>query len=239
MTYARPFLLDLCCGAGGAAAGYHDAGFDVIGVDNKPQPRYPFWIAKGDALWALRNLWVLEQHHGRKISAIHASFPCQKFTKMNTMHNALPSHLDLITPGRPLLQATGLPWVMENVPEAPLINPVLLCGTQFDIRGVGYISPLEWTEQFELQRHRAFETNWPLEAPPLCDHKLPVLGVYGGHVRDRRRRPGSHARGRADPPRRLAEMLMGIDWMTLDELSEAVPPAYTRWIGTQLMEHVR
>jgi DNA (cytosine-5)-methyltransferase 1 len=231
----RPLLLDLCCGAGGAARGYDQAGFDVIGVDIKPQPRYPYPSVVHDALHVLGQLGHNPLAYGRRIGAIHASFPCQKFAQTKTLHNARDDHPDLITPGRELLNATGLPWVMENVPEAPLRDPVWLCGTMFGLRGRTY----DWPEEMEVQRHRAFETNWPLKPPGFsCAHRYPVLGVYGGHVRDRRRRPGSHARGRADPPVKLAHALMGIDWMTLDELSEAIPPAYTRFVGQQLMEHL-
>lgn len=209
-----PRLLDLYCGAGGAGYGYHLAGFEVLGVDLAPQPRYPFAFHRADALDYLAR-------HGHEFDAIHASPPCQAHTAMRTMHNALP-HRDLIPETRRLLQEVGRPHVIENVVGAALHDPVLLCGSMFGLRCPGG----------QLLRHRLFETSFTV--PQMrCRHDpvLPVIGVYGGHVRDRRRRHDSQHRGRETFGIADAEAAMGIGWMTLAELSQAIPPAYTRHLG--------
>lgn len=230
----RPRLLDLFCGAGGAAMGYHRAGFEVVGVDIKPQPRYPFEFHQADALEFLRE-------HGHEFDAIHASPPCQKFTALRTMPNA-KEHPDLVAPTRELLIATGKPYIIENVPGAPLDHPVVLCGSAF---GLG-------TGDAELRRHRLFETNWTLGLVPPCQHysRGRAIGVYGGHGRDRRRiRPATvsvtgHAGGRSvrDGTQQFSTVeraeAMGIDWMTGAELSQAIPPAYTEFIGRRLREEL-
>src|SRR5690348_13600467 len=148
---SRPKLLDLFCGAGGAAMGYHRAGFDVVGVDIKPQPRYPFEFHQGDALDpTYRDPWF-EPWWIDTFNAIHASPPCQAYTKARKLQGK--EHPDLIGPTRELLKATGLPYVIENVPGAPLVDPVVLEGQMF--------------EGLATQRARWFETNWPLEVPFL------------------------------------------------------------------------
>ena len=147
----KPRLLDLFCGAGGAAMGYHRAGFEVVGVDNRPQPNYPFEFWQRDALLVLRTCDPFD------FDAIHASPPCQAFTAYQRTCN-VGDYPDLIAPVRELLKATGLPYVIENVHGAPLLESVVLCGSQFDL---------------DVQRHRLFETNWPLDAPwQGCRHKL-------------------------------------------------------------------
>ena len=209
-----PRLLDAFCGAGGAGMGYHRAGFEVVGVDIKPQPRYPFTFIQGDALAYIRE-------HGHEFDVIHASPPCQAFTALRTMPNAKP-HDDLLTPCRELLKALGKPYVIENVPGSPMTDYLMLCGTMF---GLG-------TGDAELRRHRHFESDPPIYfAPSPCSHGGRVIGVYGGHGRDRRRvRPGPQQFSTAE--RREA---MGIDWMTGNELSQAIPPAYTEYIGRLMM----
>jgi len=204
-------LLDLFCGAGGAAMGYHRAGFEVVGVDIKPQKNYPFEFHQGDAM-----TWPLDG-----FDAIHASPPCQGFSALRSMHNALP-HDDLLTPTRARLQAHGRPYVIENVEGAPMSNFVRLCGTSF---GLG-------CEGAELRRHRRFEVEPMFLFAPSCHHgrKERVIGVYGGHGRDRRRI--TNTQDFSPEERREA---MGIDWMTGNELSQAIPPAYTEYIGKQLM----
>jgi C-5 cytosine-specific DNA methylase len=209
----RPRLLDLFCGAGGAAVGYHRAGFDVVGVDIKPQPNYPFHFVQGDALRIttdaeLRIGWV---------DAIHASPPCQRWS---TKTKDREEHPDLITPLRSLLVETGLPYVVENVPGAPLHRDLVLCGSSF---GLG------------VRRHRVFETNAALLGPAcahasqppryrLYDHghwyESPVVHVFGTGGGKGREHWGD---------------AMGIDWMTDAELAEAIPPAYTELIGAQLL----
>jgi DNA (cytosine-5)-methyltransferase 1 len=246
-----PRLLDLFSGAGGAAMGYHRAGFDeIVGVDNRPQPRYPFAFVQGDALDYLAA-------HGREFDAIHASPPCQAFTALKTMWNSR-EHADLVEPTRGLLRATTLPWVIENVPGAPLARgAAMLCGTMFNL-GTN-------DGRAELRRHRYFELSHALTTLiPECAHggitvgvygdgngrdyrRDPVvIGVYGRHGRDRRRIKPSvgvygHAGGKSvrDGTQQFSTKergeAMGIDWMTSNELSQAIPPAYTQWIGARLL----
>lgn len=148
----RPRLLDLCCGAGLAADGYHRAGFEVVGIDIKPHPNYPFEFHQLDALDALTN--YIEEGDG-SFAAIHASFPCQRWTAYARRGAGVgDGYPDLVTPGRELLERTGLPYVIENVKGAPLRNPIMLCGSSFGL---------------DVQRHRFFESNVPMMAAP-CNH---------------------------------------------------------------------
>jgi DNA (cytosine-5)-methyltransferase 1 len=204
-------LLDLFCGAGGAAMGYHRAGFEVVGVDIKPQPRYPFEFHQADAM-----TFPLDG-----FDVIHASPPCQAFTALKDMHNARP-HLDLLTPTRERLKGSGLRYVIENVPGAPMHDFITLCGSMF---GLG-------SGDAGLRRHRLFELGGFNIWQPGCRHgfRNRVIGVYGGHGRDRRRK--FNTQNFTVQERREA---MGIDWMTGNELSQAIPPAYTKFIGAQLM----
>lgn len=147
----RPRLLDLFCGAGGGGYGYHLAGFDIVGVDIVAQPRYPFAFVQADALEYVAA-------HGREFDAIHASPPCQKFTALGRLHAAngyYARHVDLIAETRQALRRLGLPYVIENVPGAPLENPVMLCGSMFGLR---------------VYRHRIFETSWFQLAPSHVAH---------------------------------------------------------------------
>ena len=208
-------LLDLFCGAGGCSVGYNRAGFEVVGVDIKPQKNYPFEFHCADAFAFL-------EKHGREFDVIHASPPCQVFCKLKNMHNA-KTHTDLLTPMRNGLQALGKPYIIENVEGAPMHRYIVLCGTMF---GLG-------TEQAELRRHRRFEISPYIAPVEPCRHgrKSRVIGVYGGHGRDRRRTVNTQ--DFSTDERRDA---MGIDWMNGQELSQAIPPAYTEWIGQRLME---
>ena len=210
----RFVLLDLFCCAGGAGEGYRRAGFDVVGVDIKPQPKNPHTFIQGDALEYL-------EAHGHEYDAIHASPPCQAHSDMKHMWNA-KKHKDLIGPTRELLKKTGKPWVIENVEGAPLISPIILCGTMF---GLG-------TEDAELWRHRLFEISWGYVLVPPCRHRVKprVIGVYGGHGRDRRRTVNTQ--DFSTDERRQA---MGIDWMVGSELSQAIPPAYTEFLGRHML----
>ena len=210
-------VLDLFCGGGGAGMGYHQAGFEVTGVDLKPQTHYPLQFIQCDVL-------SLPPSFLRFFDLIHASPPCQAHTSMRTLHNARP-HLDLIPQTRALLQASGVPYVIENVVGAPLIDPFMLCGTMFGLGAGGA----------ELHRHRIFESSFPVERLECRHTGAPVIGIYGGHVRNRKRRAGSHARGVADFTPDQGREAMGIDWMTLSDLSQAIPPAYTRYIAYQFL----
>lgn len=227
-------ILDLFCCAGGAGMGYHRAGFEVVGVDIKPQPRYPFEFHQID-IAAIEPWWL------QRFDAIHASPPCQAHTSMKTMHNARP-HLDLVPQTRAMLIASKLPYVIENVPGAPLINPFTLCGTMF---GLGI-------DDAELRRHRLFETSFDIGLLPQCNHgSRDTIGLYGGHVRNRRRARtiGIYGEGCRDSRRKFdkgvpdfsieqGRIAMGIDWMTVAELCQAIPPAYTQFIGEQLHAHL-
>jgi DNA (cytosine-5)-methyltransferase 1 len=209
----RPRLLDLFCGAGGAAMGYHRAGFEVVGVDIKPQPHYPFAFQENDALEWLRGG---ERSLAAGFDAIHASPPCQAYTKAQKLRGY--EHPDLIGETRSLLESVGKPYVIENVPGAPLIDPVVLEGQMFD--------------GLRTQRKRLFETNWPLEVPFLRSPRPAPQAKMG-----RRPKPHEwlHVVGHfADVE--AGRQAMGIDWMTAKELAQAIPPAYTEYIGAQLME---
>jgi DNA (cytosine-5)-methyltransferase 1 len=204
-------LLDLFCGAGGAATGYHQAGFEVVGVDSKPQKRYPFEFHQADALDFLAE-------YGHLFDVIHASPPCQRFSSLKSSWNAR-LHKDLLTPTLAALAMLSIPWVVENVPGAPMPVTVILCGSMFGLGSNGA----------QLRRHRLFAASVSLGLTPPHQHGGPVIGVYGGHGRDRRRK--TSPQNYSIDARREA---MGIDWMTGAELSQAVPPAYTEWVGRQL-----
>lgn len=230
-----PRLIDGFCCAGGAARGYQRAGFHVTGYDIKPQPRYA-----GDVFVLGSFLDLTPEYIRENFDAAHASPPCQAHTAMKTMHNA-KVHADLVEPTRALLMASGLPWIMENVVGAPLDNPTLLCGTMF---GLG-------VEDAELRRHRLFETSFHVLAP-TCQHgQRDTIGIYGGHVRNRRRARtiGVYGEGARDSRRKFdkgvpdfttdqGRVAMGIDWMTTAELSQAIPPAYTEFLGRQLLAQI-
>ena len=194
--------------------GYHRAGFDVVGVDLEPQPHYPFEFHQADAM-----AFPLDG-----FDAIHASPPCQRWIAWQNIGKArggTNDWPDLVTPTRARLASSGLPYVIENGPNTPLLEPLTLCGSVF---GLG------------VHRHRKFESNVLVMHPGPCRHSGSEVGVYG-KLDGRRlytRADGSELRN----PSSLAQAseAMGIGWMTWDELREAVPPAYTEWIGAQLLE---
>lgn len=228
-------LLDLFCGAGGAAMGYRRAGFtDITGVDIIPQKRYPFKFIQADAM-----TFPLEGY-----DLIHASPPCQLFSVMRRGRWQNRDHPDLLGPMRDRLLKTGIPYVIENVEGARkhMIQPVRLCGTMFG---------LQTKAGSQLRRHRCFECSFTVGLTPMCQHakNASVIGVYGGGQHPQRRRipatigvywnsGGSSKRDDLDfscfttEDRRSA---MGIYWMTGKELSQAIPPAYTEWLGRQFI----
>jgi len=228
----RPRLLDLCCCSGGLAKGYHDAGFDVDGVDIDPQPNFPYTFHQGDAVEFVKE-------HGHEYDAFHGSAPCQNDSPLNAYnHKEYPR---LIEPLREAFNATGKPWVMENVPQAPLRDPVILCGKSLGLK---------------MYRHRAFEAGggFRLVAPRHLDHvercarngylptvETPFMSIHGG----------KHSWAWLD----AAAGAMGMPWIHRDartagesstearkrlirEVCEAVPPAYGRWVGAQLIAHL-
>ena len=213
----RPLLLDLYCGVGGAAMGYRRAGFDVVGVDIERQPDYPFDFIHGDALTIGQELI-----RSNTISAIHASPPCQHHTTFakgcNKNRTDFP---DVIAEARSVLADSALPYVIENVPSAPLVNTITLCGEMFSLG---------------VLRHRIFESNIPMTAPPHPAHRGrvaawrhgawhegPYFGVYGLR---------SGGKGSV----REWQDAMGIDWTTRRKsFTEAIPPAFTECIGSMLM----
>lgn len=215
-------LLDLFCGAGGAAMGYHLAGFtEIVGVDKWSQKRYPFTFLQMDALECLARL--LQDGNIEAFDLIHASPPCQKYARTKNLKTARKDHPDLVGPTRELLRLARRPYVIENVPGAPLINPLILCGTMFNLRTI---------------RHRLFECWPPIWFPPApCQHDGERLPMWW------KSRRAALAAGKEFkfltvagksflmPEAREA---MGIDWMIRDEISQAIPPAYTRWLGEQM-----
>jgi DNA (cytosine-5)-methyltransferase 1 len=225
----RPRLLDLFCGAGGAAKGYADAGFEVVGVDIKPQPNFPFEFIQDDALGYLSRWGPARPWPWRQFDAIHASPPCQAYSVANNIHGR-DDHPDLIDATRELLLATGLPYVIENVPGAPLRNPYTICGLTLGLN---------------VKRHRLFETNFPMMVYPChSSHAGDWLLVFGhtvlerGHEIGRTEKNGPRIRRKHTTTERGREA-MGIDWMTRDELSQAIPPAYTEHIGSYLLTHLQ
>ena len=206
--------------------GYHRAGFDVFGVDVKPMKRFPFEFVQADAM-----TYPLDG-----FDVIHASPPCQAYSI--TRHSHGKEHPELVEPIRAALKASGKPYVIENVVGAPLHNPITLCGTMFGLTA----RDTDATALF-LRRHRLFESSefiTPNGACRCAEFKAAgwgVGGVYGGGSSDR-----NHARevrrGGYTPHNTVRRELMGIDWMTQDQLSQAIPPAYTEHIGAQLLAHV-
>lgn len=187
--------------------GYYRAGFDVIGVDIKPQPRYPFTFVQADALE-----YVAAQH-GHEFDAIHASPPCQAYSKTQRIRGN--EHLDLIAATRAVLQAAGKPYVIENVPGAPLLNPVVLVGSMFGLRTMR-------SRLFEC----SFSVPFQLAPPPAARHaKMGRLAREGEYIH-------IAGHGHAEQWRKA----MGIDWMSRDGLSQAIPPAYTEYIGAYLLQ---
>jgi DNA (cytosine-5)-methyltransferase 1 len=215
-------ILDLFCGAGGAARGYSDAGFEVLGVDAVYQPHYPYAFYEEDVFSLPAGFF---QTQG--FDLIHASPPCQTHTVYRNNKSGFEvNYEDLIQQTRVLLKETGLPYVIENVPGSPLIRPVVLCGSMFP-------------EMHDVKRHRHFETNWFLTTPRGCNHSIwSEVKYVGGRSGERGGKDVKVRKtievGRRGIPIATQKWGMGIDWnMTIAEISEAVPPAYTKHIGEQ------
>lgn len=215
----RPLMLDLFCGAGGCSMGYHQSGFDVVGVDIHPQPRYPFPFIQADALIFLSALIASGQV--TKFDAIHASPPCQAYTTLSSLHEK--EYPDLVAKTRDLLISTDKPYIIENVPGAPLRGaPLLLCGTMFGLR---------------VLRHRYFENNVGLWMPPRqCRHIGKASGAKTRGIRKDLQNFEYLTITGHDFIVADGQEAMGIDWMGQAGLAQAIPPAYTEWIGKQLIE---
>lgn len=207
-------LLDLFCGAGGASMGYHLAGFDVTGVDAQDMPRYPFEFHKADALEFLKE-------HGHEYDVIAASPPCQDHS---TLAKVSGDHGTawLLDATRQLLIASGKPYVIENVPGAPLRGALWLCGSEFGLTTQSARRGAVW-----IKRHRGFESNLFLVGAGGCNcYGRKIIGVYGNGDGGGRGWKGSFA------DRKSA---MRIDWMNRAELAQSIPPAYTQFVGEQVI----
>lgn len=215
----KPRLLDLFCCAGGAGVGYSRAGFEVVGVDIKPQPNYPLPFIQADAL-------KLDPKFIALFDAVHASPPCQSYSDLAKRNGNGHMWPRLIEPVREMFLRSGLPYVIENVDGAPLIDAVVLCGTMFS--------------KLRVLRHRLFEANFDIVPPPHKKHPLV-------HTFDRRK---SHY-GKTDEWRDFVQVTgggnctiaaaseaMGIDWMTKVEINESIPPLYTQFVGKALLRHI-
>jgi len=216
----KPRLLDLFCCAGGASMGFTQAGFEVVGVDINPQPRYPFEFIQADAL-------ELDRSFVESFDAIHASPPCQSYSNLAKRTGMGHKWPRLVDPVRELLISTGKPYSIENVVGAPLVDPIILCGTMFP--------------ELRVIRHRLFESNMEIAVPPHGKHPL-------CHTLDKRK---SHY-GKTDEMKDFvsvngggncsigaAQDAMGIDWMTKKEINESIPPAYTELVGRYLLKGKR
>ena len=216
----KPRMLDLFCGAGGAAMGYHRAGFEVVGVDKEPMQRYPFEFIQADAM-----TYPLDG-----FAAIHASPPCHDHTALNVVNKIDYGTEWMLAATIERLESCGLPFVVENVSTAKrhMPNALNLCGSELGLRTV-----MQGYGDVWLRRHRLFESNVFLMGAGGCScmGKWNV-GVYGHGA------GGSGQRVRGPGVAQASREVMGIDWMNRDELDEAIPPAYTEFIGAQLLDHI-
>lgn len=215
-------LLDMFCCQGGASVGYSLAGFDVVGVDLAEKRKYPFDFVQGDAISYL-------SEHYQEFDVIHASPPCQHFTKYKNCRKDIATRYEnLIPQTRRALRETGKPYVIENVVGAPLENPITLCGSMFGL---------------DVRRHRLFESNIEFKQPK-CDHSIWEPNRFpGGRSRERGGARvlcrGTVEVGRWNIPIKTQQDAMGIDWIDdLRSLSEAIPPAYTKWIGEEILRRI-
>jgi DNA (cytosine-5)-methyltransferase 1 len=212
----KPKLLDLYCKAGGASMGYHLAGFEVVGIDNKKQKRYPFEFIQADALEVLQDIDYL-----KSFDVLAGSPPCQTHSITQHLRNAQgkkTDKIDLIPQTREGFVKSGKPYVIENVPGSPLVNPVVVCGSSFNLK---------------VRRHRLFESTLELTGS-VCDHKAQgrPVGIYGS-MKDEIPNGGRTAKSIEQ-----AREAMGIDWMIWGELVEAIPPIYTKYLGEQIISQL-
>lgn len=213
-------LLDLFCGAGGASMGYHRPGFEVVGIDINPQPNYPFEFIQADVMDHLDKDFL------RSFDLIHASPPCQSYSDLAKRNRNGHHWPRLIEPVRSFLNTTGLPYVIENVEGAPLLNPIVLCGTMFP--------------GLRVLRHRLFEATFQISTPEHQKHPLVFThdkrkGHYGKLDQDT---SFVQVTGGGNCTVKNKRLAMGIDWMTGGEINEAIPPAYTEFIGKQFLKQM-
>ena len=217
-----PKLLDLFCGAGGAAMGYHRAGFDeIVGVDLNPQPRYPFEFVQGDALEYL-------SEHGSEFDAVHASPPCQDYSRA-VRHLSSPGYPRLLEPTQDILETLDCPYVIENVVGSPIPmqstlfgqHGVYLCGTMFGLR---------------IWRHRLFATNFEVALPSPCVHSEPAMNPFNSAGSARLNEECLAVLGHKDVGEAYWREHWGVGWMKREEGREAIPPAYTEYIGRTLIK---
>lgn len=226
----KPRLLDLFCGSGGAAMGYHRAGFEVVGVDIKPQPHYPFAFVLGDALTVMQTLLTdgeIQDNNGHYWTvngffAYHASPPCQGYGITRNIHTCKGKDYPLLIPEiRQKLLATGKPIIIENVPGAPLQYSVMLCGLMFGLK---------------VLRHRIFETNFFVMQPGHPYHRDIQIGKDGYCCVVAHSAVKGNTNYQYPNRKEMWQEAMGIDWMTKYEMTQAIPPAYTEYIGKYLMQ---
>lgn len=223
-------LLDLCCGAGGAAEGYARAGFDVTGVDYRSQPHYPYRFILADAVDYV-------SRYGSQFDVIHASPPCHDHSSLRHVTGPDGTRQTLAEIRHQLIKI-GRPYIIENVVGAELIDPLRLCGTEFGLVAVDHTG-----QKVQLRRHRLFESNLFLAGAGGCNHDSRngrVAGVYGGGAEpdstSSKRNTGK--RGGYRPRDKTRAELMGIDWMNRAELAQAIPPAYTEFLGGQVLQQL-
>lgn len=216
-------LLDLFCGAGGAAMGYHRAGFEVVGVDHVAQNNYPFEFVESDVFRFLEDASYPDNcpdHTGgyclNDFDAIHASPPCQQYSTL--LGNKPRNHPDLYQPIRSRLEYLNIPWVIENVIGAPYSSGIVLCGSMFNL---------------PVRRHRNFETNFLILNGYYCQHKKQGRPItVTGHGGDKNKLAKHSWKGiYQEWPK-----YMGMDWATPKEAAQGIPPAYTEYIGNMMRE---
>lgn len=233
----RPLILDGFCGTGLVYDGLYAAGWQPVGVDNVEQPDYP-----GPFICA--DIFDLDERFLRLFPAYWFSPPCLKDTVLHqsarreqAAHGAKETeHLDLITPTQELCDRLGRPYVIENVQNCKILrSPITLCGSMFGL-GATYDG-----QRYHLERHRKFEANWPLMPPMKCRHQKPCVGVYGGHARVRAASAGG--RGTSEPWSHHVPVMheaMGMDRrVTVETLSQGIPPIYAEYVGVMLMAQMR
>lgn len=234
-------MVDLFSGAGGTAMGFWQAApFNIVGVDKQEQPHYPFTFRRDDAMELLSKRVDVFKNWA---DVVNVAPPCQGYSITSSLHNY--EYPLLITPIRELLTAIDIPYVIENVEEArwDMKDPIMLCGSSFGLR---------------VRRHRLFESNMPLKGLP-CDHRWQDehrpyrIHVSAGRNKDGWRKSGIqpvHGSGHNHPSSNTPDEItshrslfyksvaMGIDWMSNEEINQAIPPAYTRYLGGQVYDYL-